>query len=127
MYNPTSPRTFLNKLCIIVQNSQDISRLVNESSVMSAAARRMLDHARGNISEARSQADSNLNESRAVFNKSVEAQSKAYEAMNVSSQFKVSCVIVFSYAQSQWDSFRGGGKTTLSGGGPLRAPVDSVL
>ena len=116
-----------------MQNSQDISRLVNESSVMSAAARRMLDHARGNISEARSQADSNLNESRAVFNKSVEAQSKAYEAMNVSSQFKVSCVIVFSYAQSEWDSFRGGDEDYEDyyvwelGGVHLQMPVDGVL
>ena len=64
---------------------------------MSAAAREMLDHAKGNISEAQTQADRNLNESRTVYEESIEAQSKAYEARNISSQFEVSCSIDFSY------------------------------
>lgn len=87
-----------------MQDSQDINRLVNESSLMSAAAREMLDHAKGNISEARTQADSNLNESRTVYEKSIDTQSKAHEARNISSQFKVSCATDFSYSYSELDS-----------------------
>ena len=49
----------------------------------------MLEHAQGNISEARSKAEQNLNESRVVYDKSIETQNKAYEARNISAQFKV--------------------------------------
>ena len=49
----------------------------------------MLEHAQGNISEARSKAEKNLNESRVVYDKSIETQNKAYEARNISAQFKV--------------------------------------
>lgn len=50
----------------------------------------MLDHAQGNISEAQDKAKNNLKESYAVYNDSVEVQKKSYEAMNISSKFKVS-------------------------------------
>ena len=50
----------------------------------------MLNHAQGNISEARKKAETNLNESHVIYNESVETQRKAYEARNVSGQFKVS-------------------------------------
>ena len=73
----------------LMQDSEEISRLVNESSLISRAATEMLDHAQGNISEARSKAETNLNESRTVYDDSIETQSKAYEARNISAQFKV--------------------------------------
>ena len=63
--------------------------MVNESSLISSAATEMLEHAQGNISEARSKAEKNLNESRVVYDKSIETQNKAYEARNISAQFKV--------------------------------------
>ena len=70
------------------KDSEEISRLVNESSLISRAATEMLDHAQGNISEARHKAENNLNESRSVYDESIETHRKAYEAGNVSAQFK---------------------------------------
>ena len=50
----------------------------------------MLGYAEGNISKARSEANSNLNESHSVYDDSLETLSKAYEARNLSAEFKVS-------------------------------------
>ncbi|XP_028407647.1 laminin subunit alpha-like [Dendronephthya gigantea] len=76
------------KLEKLSQDSKEVSRLVNESSLISHAASEMLDHAQGNISEAQDKAKNNLKESYSAYNDSVEVQKRSYEAMNTSHEFK---------------------------------------
>lgn len=71
------------------KDSEDISRLVNQSSELSTKAAQMLSYAQGNLSTARNEANSNLRESTIVYNSTVEAQQKAYEAKNASAEFKM--------------------------------------
>ena len=49
----------------------------------------MLNYAQRNLSAARNEANTNLRESTGVHNNTLEAQQKAYEARNISAEFKV--------------------------------------
>lgn len=83
-----------NNVYSYIQDSKKISRFVNESTLISNAANEMLNKAQGNISKARSQADSNVNRSRVVYDDSIGTREKAYKARSISAELKVTLLLM---------------------------------